>query len=324
MSSAISVVVPPFDDDDADVIIKSSDGHEYRLHKAILGKASQIFKDMFRLPQSSPGSSPSSNESAEPPEVIDGLPVVYLTEDTRTLQLVFSFCYPMEHPELASLKDVHRVLEAANKYEMTAVAAWASKAWPTIAAQDPRAAFGVAAMMRWDCEARIAARLMLREPIWPLEPPLPPEYKFVAADTIVRLESYHRQCAEAACRAIQDEAWCKRIYNKASCLHCQGKSGTSTQNLRMNDWWISYTTQSAAALRSRPAARTVRSEDFVLNIVQKTFSTSLCDISSHCMQKIKSAVELFSEEIDTVIGQVKIHILSLYCALQLTYIFRSN
>ena len=40
-----------FDAPDADAILRSSDGKEFRVHRLILGLTSPIFKDMFGLPQ---------------------------------------------------------------------------------------------------------------------------------------------------------------------------------------------------------------------------------------------------------------------------------
>ena len=102
--------IPPFDDEDADVIVKSSDGDEFRLYKVILAKASHVFGSAFSIPQGTPPAS-----TLDPPEVIDGLPAIYLTEDTRTLTLMFSLCYPMIPPVLDSLHDVYNLLEAAMK-----------------------------------------------------------------------------------------------------------------------------------------------------------------------------------------------------------------
>ena len=40
----------PFDDPDADIVIRSAEGISFRLYKVILSKASSVFRDMFTLP----------------------------------------------------------------------------------------------------------------------------------------------------------------------------------------------------------------------------------------------------------------------------------
>ncbi|KAI0255963.1 hypothetical protein BJV78DRAFT_1113987, partial [Lactifluus subvellereus] len=41
----------PFDDADADIILRSSDQVNFHVYKVILSVASPFFKDMFSLPQ---------------------------------------------------------------------------------------------------------------------------------------------------------------------------------------------------------------------------------------------------------------------------------
>lgn len=41
----------PFDDLSADVVLRSSDGIDFRVHRIVLSLASPFFKEMFTLPQ---------------------------------------------------------------------------------------------------------------------------------------------------------------------------------------------------------------------------------------------------------------------------------
>ena len=58
---------------DADIIVQSSDQANFRIHKSVLAMSSPFFKDLLSLPQ--------------PPdaEIVDGLPVVALPEDSGLL-----------------------------------------------------------------------------------------------------------------------------------------------------------------------------------------------------------------------------------------------
>jgi len=75
---------PPetFDVSDTNLMIRSSDLIDFRVHKSILATASPIFKDLLSLPQ------PSDSE------IVDGLPMVQLSESSELLNSLFSILYP--------------------------------------------------------------------------------------------------------------------------------------------------------------------------------------------------------------------------------------
>jgi BTB/POZ domain len=75
--------VEPFEVPDANLIIRSSDFVDFRVHKSILAMASPFFKDLLSLPQ------PSDSK------LIDGLPVVQLSEGSELLNSLFSILYPV-------------------------------------------------------------------------------------------------------------------------------------------------------------------------------------------------------------------------------------
>jgi hypothetical protein len=76
---------PPetFDISDANLIIRSSDLVDFRVHKSVLAMASPFFKDLLSLPQPSDG------------EIVDGLPVVQLPEGSELLNSLISILYPI-------------------------------------------------------------------------------------------------------------------------------------------------------------------------------------------------------------------------------------
>ena len=78
-----------FDVPDANLIIRSSDFVNFRVHKTVLAMASPLFKALLSLPQP-----PDS-------ETVDGLPLVQLPEDSELLNGLISILYrvPMAIPE---------------------------------------------------------------------------------------------------------------------------------------------------------------------------------------------------------------------------------
>ena len=68
---------------DADIIVRSSDQANFRIHKSVLAMSSPFFRDLLSLPQPPNG------------EIVDGLPVVALPEDTGLLNSLMSLLYPV-------------------------------------------------------------------------------------------------------------------------------------------------------------------------------------------------------------------------------------
>jgi hypothetical protein len=74
---------PTFDVPDANIIIRSSDFVDFRVHKSVLTMTSPFFNDLLSLPQ------PSDSET------FDGLPVIQLSEDSELLNTLVSLLYPV-------------------------------------------------------------------------------------------------------------------------------------------------------------------------------------------------------------------------------------
>ncbi|KAI0339894.1 hypothetical protein BDW22DRAFT_1360933 [Trametopsis cervina] len=92
----------PFDDEDADLIIRSCDDVHFRVFKVILKKASPVFGGMFSLP---------STGSKE-------IPSVDVSEDGETMTQLLRLCYPTCDSRLKTLDQVSRLMDACGKYQM--------------------------------------------------------------------------------------------------------------------------------------------------------------------------------------------------------------
>ncbi|KAH9989324.1 hypothetical protein BJV77DRAFT_948568, partial [Russula vinacea] len=107
---------PPetFDVSDTNLIIRSSDFVDFRVHRSMLAMASPFFKDLLSLPQ------PSDSET------VDGLPVVQLSEGSELLNCLVSILYPVptampnSYEKVLSLLVLY-LLAACQKYEMDSV-----------------------------------------------------------------------------------------------------------------------------------------------------------------------------------------------------------
>ncbi len=102
----INQITPPpptFDIPDANIIIRSSDLVDFRVHKSVLAMMSPFFKDLLSLPQ------PSDSES------VDGLPVVQLPEDSELLNSLVSILYPINTVIPSSYEKVSYLLAAGRR-----------------------------------------------------------------------------------------------------------------------------------------------------------------------------------------------------------------
>ncbi len=91
--------VEPFDAPDANLIIRSSDLVNFRVHKPVLAMASPFFKHLLSHPQ------PSDSE------FFDELPVFQLPEDSELLNCLISILYPVRPVIPKSYEKVLYLLE---------------------------------------------------------------------------------------------------------------------------------------------------------------------------------------------------------------------
>ncbi|KAF8491475.1 hypothetical protein F5888DRAFT_1620043, partial [Russula emetica] len=98
-----------FDVPDANLIIRSSDLVNFRVHKPVLAMASPFFKDLLSHPQ------PSDSE------FVDGLPEIQLSEDSELLNCLISILYPVRTVKPKSYEKVFDLLAACQKYDMVSL-----------------------------------------------------------------------------------------------------------------------------------------------------------------------------------------------------------
>ncbi|EGO28779.1 hypothetical protein SERLADRAFT_335978, partial [Serpula lacrymans var. lacrymans S7.9] len=253
----------PFDHPKADIILRSSDYVYFRVFRLFLSLASPFFEAMFELPQ------PSVHDSGD--EIKDGLVVIPVTEDSRTLDHLLRFCYPStlaEDPNLEDLTDVVQVSEAARKYSLELIEKKVGNALgnQAILEKEPFRAFAVACGSRMEDETRTAARYTLRHP---LMPPKVKELELITAVDLRQLLHYHAKCADAVqtltslswmeyhYRATGDR-WLTDVYHYGEHCDCpRTNKYRFKDNSTPPDWWAEYMDATWIALRDRPSGTTV-------------------------------------------------------------------
>ncbi len=94
---------------DANIIVRSSDQVNFRVHKSVFAISSPFFNDLLSLPQPPDG------------ELVDGLPVIQLSEDAGLLNSLVSLLYPCSPVIPGSYEKVFALLAACQKYDMESI-----------------------------------------------------------------------------------------------------------------------------------------------------------------------------------------------------------
>ncbi|KAL1949223.1 hypothetical protein VTO73DRAFT_11029 [Trametes versicolor] len=112
----------PFDQPSADLILRTADLVDFHVHSQILAQASPFFASMLALPQPTASATSSEDGSAnDTPPGPDAAPIVPVSENSATLELLLRLIYPISKPR-AQMDDPQTMvpaLLAATKYEMT-------------------------------------------------------------------------------------------------------------------------------------------------------------------------------------------------------------
>ncbi|KAI8996536.1 hypothetical protein BD414DRAFT_478322 [Trametes punicea] len=153
----------PFNQPSADIVLRTADDVEFRVHSQILTQASPVFSTMFSLPQpqgseAASNSTPTGSDSAQsgasatPPVPV---PVVDVSEDSATLDLLLRILYPISKPAMEDAATLVPVLQAAQKYEME---------WPVqIMSERLRAIMPDAPLQVWAAACRAGLEDVARE-----------------------------------------------------------------------------------------------------------------------------------------------------------------
>lgn len=143
---------PPYDRLDGDVVLCSSDRVGFKTHRLLLAMASPVFGDMFSLPQPSTASDEQQDFQAKVP-----LPIVEVTEDSKTLRALLDTCYPLQNPDLSSLDAVDATLDAAVKYDVAKALDLCKRELQGFIIREPLRVFAIACRLDFETLAQSAA-----------------------------------------------------------------------------------------------------------------------------------------------------------------------
>ena len=177
----------PYADPDADLVLQSSDGVNFRAHRLILVKCSPVFADILSMPSGNT-SSPAT---------------MAIAETERATRFLLDFCYwrlpSALYPEKAaeSLESTMDGLKVAlylsDKYQIEEMRKLALHALTALARSAPVPVYALAWTHRARTVALRAERASLAQPALEEIPNLP-EFDDIPGTAVHRLLQYQKEC----------------------------------------------------------------------------------------------------------------------------------
>ncbi|KAK7036361.1 BTB domain-containing protein [Favolaschia claudopus] len=303
--SAPAPFVPdkPFDDANADLILTSSDGIDFRVRRSVLTLLSPVFEDMLRLPQPPGG---------------DTIPSVTMSESAIVLDRVLRFCYPGAErdgtPETAD--QLSEILQTTiTKYDMQSIVPKGKRYLQAYLLSDPVAVFAIACCHEWRDLASAAARRSLEFPIRSFATISPvAELRHISAAHYHTLLRYHAMCGAACARlkATEELQWvidAGLSHSWFTCSSCPREPDSEiwvgNTRLPVNIWFLAYMKAAGKALEVKPLAAV---EDSQL-MIQAVAGLGCSSCRSQGFQKLQDfAKNLFSARIRSLVDQVKLEL----------------
>lgn len=311
----------PFDDEDGDVILRLSDGVDFRLYKVVLAKASPVFHGMFTLPDSHPTGDPQ---------------IVTMTEDADTLEGLVRFCYPVRRPPFKSLDLLVSVISAATKYDMLDVRSDIIQREDTFLSNSPPIrVYLLACVWKIPRFARRAARQLLDDADALTPNPMPPEFRTLPCDVMHAFTVYRKACSTAALKVVDDDEWLisgtyshrtsyppKGAHSDLSsawiwvaCQSCQAdysrelrpgrkQGGTTHSPLDPRLWWSRYIVAVRRLVCDRPTGAAATDPAIVKRTLQGTTKCAIC--SRNAGKHLTEFSEALMKRIDAIVDGVSV------------------
>ncbi|KAJ8472731.1 hypothetical protein ONZ51_g8318 [Trametes cubensis] len=302
----------PFDDEDADLVLRSSDDVDFWVYKIILAKASPVFRDMFTLPR----------------EAHAKRQVVTLTEDADTIERLLRILYPVEWPKFASYDEVRLVLAAAHKYMIPFVTSNLKDVLHRFIESKPLDVYATAYSHQAREVAVAAAKVLLENPHLAEPETPPPEFHTIPALALHAISVYRKRCSRVALEALRDWHWMIRRGHHRQVRVAKGIStidssktwvwllcaekgdtpaieiNTVRAELRYTPprWWWNYIDKLRQELASRPRGRLATEPSIIEASVTMAVSCPTC--GPKALSDLHEFGKMIAERIDAAIARV--------------------
>ncbi|SJL04067.1 uncharacterized protein ARMOST_07425 [Armillaria ostoyae] len=239
----------PFNDMGADLILRSSDGVDFYVHKPLLSLASPIFRDMFDIGQ--------ATQTFQ-----GGIPVVQMSEDNNVLHKLLVWCDPrsVTLPEQFTIDDISRVLSLTDKFMMEGVASRVAMLLSEYVQKQPAHVYALAYRGRgsWGAELMRAAAWQTLKSDFPHHTRV---FDDISAKALMRLYEYRIDCVTATQSLISNVEWIRAAdkpwqhQNLRSCncisLECTGRKPYVAR------WLVEYLRRAGDSLKEKPCREAI-------------------------------------------------------------------
>jgi BTB/POZ domain len=269
------VKVHTFDSADADLIIKSSDGIEFRVFKRILSEGSIFFQTMFTLPTD--GTS-------------ERTPTVDITESSPIISTLLQFLYPVPDPAVKSLGELNDLIAVAIKYDMHGVQHSLRKLLvsQSFVASDPFAAFTIALRHQLVEEIKIIAGWTFSVSL--LDMPLTDDHRYITGFEFFQLLKLHRRRAKEFIDTI------KSFAPAIKCPGCSRRNDDQSTN-----WWKDWEARAFFEILNRPCTKIVFSPAFIAKSAKAVIeNTSPCFECPLHMLSSQTSLETLRIKLDSL------------------------
>lgn len=175
----------------ADVIFRTLDAVDFRLHSPLLSLASPMFRRMLE--------DRHAERTYDPPDKGNTcLGIIFVSEDSTTLASLLRHIYPLPRPPPPSFPALKSLLTAAHKYSLTSLLADLRPALQAHLPADTLRVFALAHRFNMPDVRAAAARALLRVSYQELRHRYVEELEEIPAADYFRLLVYHDQCGQAA------------------------------------------------------------------------------------------------------------------------------
>ncbi|KAG2345781.1 hypothetical protein BDR05DRAFT_960049 [Suillus weaverae] len=295
------MVAPPFLHAKADIILRSSDGVDFRVITLFLSLASSFFDSIIE-------------QAAQSDQIEGDLPIVPVEENHRVLDICLRFCYPstlVEDPPLHDIsEDIIPVLEAARKYSLKPLEHKVRQALKSHMEKEPLRCFALAMRAQLNIEATLAAEYTLRQSLIPARVP---EIDLITAKELLALLTYHHRCGISVQSLGKDLSWITSagypILNgtgyqwiiSGSCS-CESGSRFLLNGQQPLKWWSDYMEKSMMSLYDKPSSHTVLAG--IGDTVRGVRASGCSQCCSNILTKMTGFAEFFSKKVDTLTAKV--------------------
>lgn len=306
-NTAITAFGPPFDDADADIILRSSDQVEFMVYKVILSKASPFFKAMFSLPQPCP----TTYTQQDPRPIID------LAENSRILAALLLAIYPLTSAtaDPLPLDDLIAALEMVKKYDMASASEHFLRIFEESAStwDSPLEVFYAAYSHKLEEASRIAARASLKHRLTLDD--IGERLPNTNGPALYELWKFHRACSAAAVSTISSyqfawltprQTWwgssnpiCNCDKDKQAVTVMVGSNYQSSW--RASTSWSSYIDRARNALGERPCSEAVMDHEKL----RLSYQGKMCDPCRKCICGLSDFSRHLGEEVERRVSRVR-------------------